>query len=134
MVGIWRLMLVHFGLTLFGYPFARKYDSDPRFSERGKVFALTGFASAIALFVAGVLVSGESIHHMLNPESVEFGMAMWVAIIGLVINLICAWILSKDELADHHGHHHGHSHEVHQHHEHTHAQEHDQGDVQGQDS
>ena len=104
------------GLTLFGYSFARKYDSDPRFSfGTGKVFALTGFASAIALFVAGVLVAGESVHHMLNPESVEFTTAMWVAIIGLVVNLICAWILSKDELADHHdhGHHHGHSHQAH---------------------
>ena len=111
------------GLTLFGYSFARKYDSDPRFSfGTGKVFALTGFASAIALFVAGVLVAGESVHHMLNPESVEFTMAMWVAIIGLVVNLICAWILSKDELADHdHGHHHGHAH----HHGHSH-QAHDE--------
>lgn len=99
------------GLTLFGYSFARKYDNDPRFSfGTGKVFALTGFASAIALFVAGVLVSGESVHHMLDPESVQFGTAMWVAIVGLVINLVCAWILSKDDLADHHGHEHSHVH------------------------
>ena len=119
------------GLTLFGYSFARKYDSDPRFSfGTGKVFALTGFASAIALLVAGVLVSGESVQHMLEPESVEFGTAMWVAIVGLVVNLISAWILSKDELADHHGHHHGHHHDhahSHTHHDHHH------GEVQVQD-
>ena len=113
------------GLTLFGYSFARKYDSDPRFSfGTGKVFALTGFASAIALFVAGVLVSGESVHHMLDPESVEFGMAMWVAIVGLVVNLICAWILSEDELADHHSHHHGHEHGHDHHHDEVQVQDH----------
>lgn len=108
------------GLTLFGYRFARKYDQDPRFSfGTGKVFALTGFASAIALFVAGVLVTGESVHHVLDPEDVEFTTAMWVAIIGLVVNLISAWLLSHDESAGHghhHGHHHGHDHGDHEHH------------------
>ena len=110
------------GLTLFGYAFARKHDTDPRFSfGTGKVFALTGFASAIALFVAGALVAAESVHHILEPESIEFTTAMWVAIIGLVVNLVCAWILSKDDLADHHHHHghhhghHGHAHDAHSH-------------------
>lgn len=99
------------GLTLLGYAFARKYDSDPRFSfGTGKVFALTGFASAIALFVAGVLVGVESVHHMLEPESVEFGTAMWVAIIGLVVNLLSAWLLSQDDSAGHHSHGHSHGH------------------------
>lgn len=111
------------GLTLFGYSFARKYDSDPRFSfGTGKVFALTGFASAIALFVAGILVSVESVHHMLEPETVAFTTAMWVAIVGLVINLISAWILSKDDLAEQaHGHSHGHHGHAHAHHDHGHA-------------
>lgn len=100
------------GLTLFGYSFARKYDEDPRFSfGTGKVFALTGFASAIALFVAGILVTGESVHHVLDPADVEFGTAMWVAIVGLMVNLLSAWLLSHDESAGHHGHdHHGHDH------------------------
>lgn len=107
------------GLTLFGYGFARKYDKDPRFSfGTGKVFALTGFASAIALFVAGVLVAGESIHHMVDPAKIEFGTAMWVAIIGLVVNLLSAWLLSHDESAGHsHGHSHSHSHSHHGHNE-----------------
>ena len=122
------------GLTLFGYSFARKYDSDPRFSfGTGKVFALTGFASAIALFVAGVLVAGESVHHMIDRESIEFTTAMWVAIIGLVVNLICAWILSKDELADHHhGHNHSHGHQ-HRHSHHDHEDEDSSESLQVQD-
>ncbi len=103
-------------LTLFGYAFAKKYDSDPRFSfGTGKVFALTGFASAIALFVAGVMVALESIHHLMNPEDVDFSSAMWVAIIGLVVNLISACLLSEDEASQgqHHQHHHHHDHHNH---------------------
>ena len=101
------------GLTLFGYSFARRYDGDERFSfGTGKVFALTGFASAIALAVAGVLVAMESFHHMLHPEDVEFTTAMWVAIVGLVINLLSALLLSQDQSSDmqHVGHSHNHSH------------------------
>ena len=110
------------GLTLFGYNFARKYDNDPRFSfGTGKVFALTGFASASALFMAGILVTAESIHHMLEGDKVnDFAMAMWVAVIGLVINLLSALLLSHDESAGHsHGHSHGHNHD----HSHNHSEQ-----------
>jgi cation diffusion facilitator family transporter len=104
------------GLTLFGYWFARKYDDDPRFSfGTGKVFALTGFASAIALAIAGILVAGESLHHMLNPENINFDMAMKTAVLGLVVNLISAMLLANDEATElgdqSHGHSHGHSHD-----------------------
>ena len=101
------------GLTLFGYWFARKYDEDPRFSfGTGKVFALTGFASAIALAIAGVLVAGESIHHMLSPEEINFDIAMITALIGLVVNLVSAVLLGNDEVAEGvHSHSHSHSHD-----------------------
>ena len=60
------------GLDAVWHAFARKHDSDPRFSfGTGKVFALTGFGSAIALFVAGALVAAESVHHILEPESMS---------------------------------------------------------------
>ena len=101
-------------LSLFGYAFARKYDDDPRFSfGTGKVFALTGFASAIALGLAGVAVAFESVHHMIEPEKIDFNTAIWVTLVGLVINLICALILGTDQSAEesgHNGHSHGHSH------------------------
>jgi len=111
-------MATHAGamaLTLFGYWFARKYDEDPRFSfGTGKVFALTGFASAIALAIAGFLVAGESMHHMLHPEQIDFDIAMVIAVVGLVVNLISAWLLGNDEVAESshsHSHSHGHSHD-----------------------
>ena len=107
-------MATHAGalaLTLFGYWFARKYDTDPRFSfGTGKVFALTGFASAIVLAIAGVLVAAESIHHMLHPEAINFDIAMKTAVVGLVVNLLSAWLLANDEASELGGHAHSHSH------------------------
>ena len=101
-------------LSLFGYAFARKYDDDPRFSfGTGKVFALTGFASAVALGAAGIAVALESVHHMIEPEAISFNTAIWVTVVGLVINLICAFILGSDQATEeggHHGHSHAHSH------------------------
>lgn len=101
-------------LSLFGYAFARKYDDDPRFSfGTGKVFALTGFASAIVLGLAGVFVGIESIHHMVEPKEIDFGIAIWVSVIGLVINLFCALILGsgQGEEGGHSGHSHSHGHD-----------------------
>ena len=99
------------GLTLFGYWFARYKSHDPRFSfGTGKVFSLTGFASGVGLALVGVAVAGESIHRLVEPQEIDFTLAIWVSVIGLVVNLACAVALGSDETGDGHGHSHGHSH------------------------
>lgn len=103
------------GLSLLGYWFARKHAASSHYSfGTGKVFSLSGFASGVALGIAGILVAQESVYHLLHPEEINFSMAMLVAVIGLVVNLISAWLLSGDESASHghdHGHSHGHGHD-----------------------
>lgn len=115
---------VAIGLSAFAYAAARKYARDPRFAfGTWKMEVLGGFASAIALLgVAGVMVVG-SVQRLLAPEPIHYQEAMVVAAIGLVVNLVCAWILGN---AHHHGHdhhHHGHGH-GHQH-EHAHGDHHE---------
>jgi cation diffusion facilitator family transporter len=69
---------------------------------------LGGFASAVVLAVIALLMAGESVHRFITPQPIHFDQAIGVAIIGLVVNLVCAWLL-RDE-PHHHGHAHGHEH------------------------
>lgn len=104
-----------FGITLFAYHYARKHARDPRFSfGTGKVGALGAFASAVALGVVALLMAVESIHRLLNPQQIRFDEAIVVAVIGLVVNLVSAWLLKE-----HHVHAPGHDHDHHHHHDHN---------------
>jgi len=102
-----------FGITIFAYRYARRHADDPRFSfGTGKVGVLGGFASAVALGVVALLMSIESIHRILAPETIRFDQAIIVAVVGLIVNLVSAVLLK----GDHHHHDHGHAHDHHEDH------------------
>jgi cation diffusion facilitator family transporter len=109
-------------ISALAYLYARRHARDPRFTfGTGKLGDLAGFASAIILALIALLIGWESLLRLANPIPIDFGQAIAVAVIGLVVNLASAWLLKDDH---HHGHHHGHHHHDHGHH-HGHHQEHD---------
>jgi len=109
-----------FMITIFAYRFARKHAHDPAYAfGTGKVNVLGGFASAVALAVVALLMLAESLHRIIDPQMIRFNEAIAVAVLGLVINLISAFLL-KDHHDHHHGHDHTHDHEHHHHHDHDH--------------
>lgn len=92
-----------FLITAVAYHFSRRHARDPRFSfGTGKMGVLGGFASAVVLAVVAVLMAAESVHRFFDPQPIYFDQAIAVAVVGLVVNLVCALLL-KD---DHHHHHH----------------------------
>jgi cation diffusion facilitator family transporter len=97
------------GLAAGAYWLARRHAGDQRFTfGSGKFGDLAAFASAIALGIAGLGVAVESIGRLVSPVSVQFGDAFLIAVVGLVVNLICALIL-RDPHDHAHGHDHGHA-------------------------
>jgi cation diffusion facilitator family transporter len=101
-----------FGITIFAYRYARKHAKNPRFSfGTGKVSVLGGFASAVGLAVVAVLMSVESIRRLINPEEIQFKEAIGVAVLGLLVNLVSAYLLKGAD--HHHGHGHDHHHQDH---------------------
>jgi len=110
---------VAIGLSAFAYATARRYAADPRFAfGTWKVEVLGGFASAIFLLgVAAMMVVG-SVERLLSPQPIHYREAMVVAVLGLVVNIVCALILGRAHDAGHgHGHGHGHDHgQAHGHH------------------
>lgn len=91
------------------YVYAKKHARDARFSfGTGKVGDLAGFASAMVLVLIALVIGGESLWRLLAPTSVAFVEATVIAVVGLVVNLVSAFLLSGSH---HHGHAHGHGHE-----------------------
>ncbi len=104
---------VALGLSAFAYAAARHLSRDPRFSfGTWKIEVLGGYTSALLLLgVAGLMVY-ESIARIAHPVPIQFDQAIPIAVVGLVVNLVSAWML-KDAHGDHA--HHGHHHHEHHH-------------------
>jgi cation diffusion facilitator family transporter len=101
---------VAIGLSAFAYAAARRYARDPRFAfGTWKIEILAGFASAIFLLgVAALMVAG-SVERLLSPQPIHYQQALWIAALGLAVNVACAVILGGTH--DHHGHEHHHHHD-----------------------
>ena len=111
------------GITLFAYGYARKHAENIQFSfGTGKVGFLGGYTSAIVLGIVALLMVVESVSRLITPEAIRFNEAIMVAVIGLIVNLVSAWML-KDSHDHHHDHGHNHGH-GHAHHHHHHAEDH----------
>lgn len=110
-------MSTHFAaflITALAYYFGRRHANDPRFSfGTGKMGVLGGFASAVFLLIIAVLMAAESLHRFFSPMTIQFDRAIIVAVVGLLVNLVCALLLKED-----HHHHHGHVHSHEHHHGH----------------
>lgn len=103
---------VAFIIVLVAYHCAHKHEADPAFSfGTGKFSVLGGFASAVALAVVALMMFIESFHRMLAPEVIRFNEALGVATLGLLVNVVSAFILKTphDHHHGHHDHHHDHN-------------------------
>ena len=70
--------------------------------RKEKVFALGGFTSAIVLQVIAIVMIIESTERLMHPLPIKFSEAIFVACIGLVVNLLSAFLLHHDhEHTDH---------------------------------
>jgi cation diffusion facilitator family transporter len=103
------------GIAAAAYGFARRNANNRRYSfGTGKVGDLAGFASAMVLGLVSLGIAGESIFRLFEPTTVAFGEATVIAIVGLGVNVLSAFLLMG-----HHGHDHGHQHDHgHDHHHH----------------
>ena len=122
---------VAIGVAALAYALARRWAGDPRFSlGPWKIEVLGAYTSALLLGVVAVAIAVESGLRLASPRLVDYEPSLWVAGVGLVVNLVCAWLLHAPADAapqvatqtplPHHGqhdHHHPHGHG----HPHAHA-------------
>ncbi|HRX15841.1 MAG TPA: CDF family Co(II)/Ni(II) efflux transporter DmeF [Spirochaetota bacterium] len=92
-------------ITLGAYVLSRKLHNNQAFSfGTGKIGVLGGYTNALLLGATAFFMVYESAARLINPQEINYDSAIMVAIIGLVVNLVCAVILSGAHS------HHSHSH------------------------
>ncbi len=85
-----------------GYWLARRWAGDARFAfGTGKIGYLAGFANAVVLAVTAVGIGVESVERVFVPEAVDYGAAIPLAAAGLIVNLVCVWLLKPTRHAAH---------------------------------
>jgi len=99
-------------LAALAYRYARRHADDPRFSfGTGKLGDLAGFSSAIVLAMIAILIGYEAIERLFDPVPIHFREAIPIAVLGLIVNVASALLLSGG------GRNYGHAGHVHDHHE-----------------
>src|SRR5204862_4826562 len=119
-------------LAALAYTYARKYVNDRSFSfGTGKFGDLAGYSSAIVLAMIALLIGYEAFARLLQPVAISFNEAIPIAVLGLAVNVVSAWLLSGGSQGTHsHGHPHDHAH-AHDGHDQQEGHEHDHGHEHG---
>ena len=117
----WHMSTHVVALSIAGtaYWLARRWSRDERFAfGTWKIEVLGAFSSALLLGVVAIAMVVESVIRLVTPAQINFVPALWVAGIGLVVNLASALVLGHGHEAhghDDHGHEHGHDDHGHDH-------------------
>lgn len=107
------------GLAAFAYAAARRFSRDSRFAfGTWKIEILAGYTSAIFLIGIAAVMLFQSVERLISPSAIHYDEAMVIAVVGLLVNLACAWLLRDD-----HEHHHDHGHPLGGH-DHGHGEHH----------
>ncbi|HXS79486.1 MAG TPA: CDF family Co(II)/Ni(II) efflux transporter DmeF [Gammaproteobacteria bacterium] len=111
---------VALGINAYAYAYARRHARDAAYSfGTGKVNTLGGFTGAVLLAAFALLMAAESVQRLVSPIRIAFDQAIWVAVLGLIVNGASMLILGRHAHDDDD---HGHSHDDH---DHDHDNDHD---------
>ena len=106
------------GLSVAAYAAARRFSSDVRFTfGTWKIEVLGSYSSAILLLLVAALMLYQSAERLIYPATIHYDQAIAIGIVGLLVNLACAWLLRNGHGHGHdhaQGHDHGHHHAGHQ--------------------
>lgn len=112
---------------------ARRAQDSARFAFGGwKIEVLAAYSSGLLLLAVSLWIGIDALRALAVPQTIDYRSAISVALIGLLVNAVCAWVLARGAGRGPTGHHHaGHDHRHHDGpghahgHDHGHAHDHD---------
>lgn len=84
-------------LALAAQMIARRPPTETSSYGDGRAEALAAFVNCLAMLAMVIWIAWEAIERFQQPHRVEGITVMAVAAAGLVVNLVVAWLLSKDQ-------------------------------------
>jgi len=99
----WHMSTHAAALTLSwgAFVLARRHTADRRFAfGTWKIEVLGGFVSGILLGLVGLGMAGISVQRLFQPVTIQFNQAIFVAVVGLAVNLLSILLL-KDHPRNH---------------------------------
>ena len=82
------------GLTWVAYVCFRRNKSNEKFKNgTGKILSLSGYTSGILLMLMAIWMAFECVIRFFTYEIILYNDAIMVTIIGLIVNVVCAFIL-----------------------------------------
>ena len=105
---------VALGLSAFAYSYARRQAGHRAYAfGTWKVEVLGGYTSALLLLGIAALMAFQSVERLLEPQTIHYREAIFIAVVGLAVNLICAfWLRGGHGNGHDHGHSHEHAHDA----------------------
>jgi len=83
------------GLSAAAYTLSRRLARDDRFAfGTWKIEVLGGYTSALFLVAIAAYMIYESVLRLMQPAQIGFDQAIAVATVGLLVNLLSAWLLA----------------------------------------
>ncbi|MFU8842401.1 MAG: cation diffusion facilitator family transporter [Bacteroidales bacterium] len=91
------------GLSWLAYIIVRKVSKKESFKgNSAKILSLSGYTSGLLLLIFALVIVIEAIKRFINPLEIIYREAILVAFIGLIVNIISAFLLHhKREHSDH---------------------------------
>ena len=87
--------VIALGLSVAAYALARRLRHDDRFAfGTWKVEVLGGYTSALILVGVALFMVYECVTRLLHPGPIAYNQALAVAVLGLLVNLLSAWLLA----------------------------------------
>ena len=83
------------GLALLAHWVARRPPSSKATYGYARAEVLAAFVNALALLALVVFIVIEAVRRLLVPQAVSGGMVLGIASVGLLVNLVAAWLLSR---------------------------------------
>lgn len=85
------------GLSWLAYVIIRRVNKSNKFNgSTNKILSLSGYSSGLLLLIFAFAIMVQAIERFYNPVEINYSDAIFVAIIGLVVNILSAIILHHD--------------------------------------
>lgn len=91
------------GLSWIAYVVVRKLTKRESFNgNSNKILTLSGYSSGLTLLLFAFLILVEAVQRAFSPQTIDYSDAILVAVIGLLVNVVSAFLLHHDhDHADH---------------------------------